>query len=167
MVRTATIEDAFRIAEIQVSAWRAAYRDFIPAAYLEGLRAEERERTWRRFVGDPDSRLLVAAEGDKLTGFCHVSSSRDPDARITAEIIAIYVDPPHWGKGIGKALCRSAFEFAQARGFVSVTLWTLVQNRPAQCFYEALGFRPDGATKTETLPGFVLQECRYRRSIAD
>lgn len=161
MIRSATIKDVSRIAEIQTASWRAAYRGMIPESYLQGLRVEQRERTWRRFVDDPDSPLLVTIQADEITGFCHISPSRDSDSDGVAEIIAIYVDPPQWRKGFGRTLCRSALSFAQERGFRAVTLWTLSENDSAHRFYEALGFRPDGASKVEAMPDFDLQEVRY------
>ncbi len=166
MIRNATIEDAFRIAEIQVSSWKVAYRDIIPESYLQGLRAEQRERTWRRFVDDDHSPLLVTHCDGEITGFCHISPSRDSDTHNAAEIIAIYIDPLHWRKGMGRALCSSALSFAYDHGFSLVTLWTLSKNHSAQHFYEALGFQADGASKSEAMAGFVLDEVRYRFRIS-
>lgn len=161
VIRNSTIDDASRIAEIQVDSWRAAYQGLIPDSYLQRLRAEQRVQTWRRFVGDPDSPLLVATQGDEVIGFCHVSPSRNGDSQNAPEIVAIYVDPSCWRKGVGQALCQSALSFAQERGFGIVTLWTLSGNHAAQRFYEAMGFHSDGVSKIETMPGFQMDEVRY------
>ena len=58
-----------------------------------------------------------------------------------------------------------AFDFARARGFREMTLWVVDRNTRARSFYEALGFAPDGATKVEQRPGFVLEEVRYRMDL--
>lgn len=161
MIRIATVEDSFRIAEIQVAAWRSAYRDMIPESYLQEMSVGQRDRTWRRLVDDARSPIFVTHDEDEITGFCHLSASRDSDTQNAAEIIAIYIDPRHWRKGLGRALCATALSFACAQGFHLVTLWTLSKNHSAQRFYKALGFQPDGASKSEAMPGFTLDEIRY------
>jgi GNAT superfamily N-acetyltransferase len=125
------------------------------------MSVEQRERIWRRFAGDPNAPLLVSIHENRISGFCHVSPSRDSDTHNAAEIIALYIDPRHWRKGIGHALCGSALAFARDRGFSLVTLWTLSTNYSAQRFYEFLGFHPDGASKREDMLGFTLDEVRY------
>lgn len=162
MIRHAHIEDAFRIAEIQIGCWRTAYNGLIPDAYLQGLDVDKRERTWRGFVGDASSPVLVSQIDKEITGFCHIAPSRDRDASATAEIIAIYVDPRHWGKGFGRNLFASALSFARQQQFHHLSLWTLAGNDPARGFYESLGFQLDGATKCERTPAFTLDQVRYR-----
>src|SRR5262249_46004070 len=50
----------------------------------------------------------------------------------TAEIWAIYIEPGHWGKGFGRALCDVAEQELRRQGFRAVTLWVSPRTR-ARC----------------------------------
>jgi ribosomal protein S18 acetylase RimI-like enzyme len=50
-------------------------------------------------------------------------------------------------------------------GYQHATLWVLDTNARARRFYDAAGFRPDGAEKTDDSRGFPVTEIRYRRSL--
>ncbi|MEN3939801.1 GNAT family N-acetyltransferase [Prosthecobacter sp. SYSU 5D2] len=167
MIRLATPEDARRIAEIQVEAWRVAYSGIMPGEYLQALQVEPREAVWRGACGQEGAPVWVGAvktgaeSEEKLAGFCHLRPSRDEDGEGAAEVTSIYLLSDHWRRGLGRELLAAAMAFAAERDFVRVTLWVLVENLPAREFYEALGFRPDGRLKQEQKPGFCLNEMRY------
>jgi len=73
--------------------------------------------------------------------------------------------PPLSGQGIGRRLFAKAIHDLAQRGYREVTLWVLDTNQRARSFYESAGWVPDGATKTEELPGAVLREVRYRAEL--
>jgi ribosomal protein S18 acetylase RimI-like enzyme len=108
--------------------------------------------------------VFLAEEGG-VVGFCELIPSRDFGAgQKVGEIAAIYVHPSHWRKGVGRALCVHALNAATRRGYELVTLWVLASNDGAKQFYEAMGFKPDGARKTERLAdGCDLFEVRLCR----
>jgi ribosomal protein S18 acetylase RimI-like enzyme len=84
------------------------------------------------------------------------------------EIYAIYLDPREWRKGYGLALVKAAMEALKAQGFSEVTLWVLDKNERGIGFYEAMGFRADGAGKVEKRRnGVESYEVRYRRYLED
>ncbi|MBK1881960.1 GNAT family N-acetyltransferase [Luteolibacter pohnpeiensis] len=161
-VRKAETGDGKRIAEIQVGGWQSAYRGIIPDDYLNALNPEKRVTFWSQQADNESSDLFVTILGATVTGFCHLIPSRDDDGTGVAEIAAIYVDPCAWRQGCGRQLCEAAFEAARRRGASSVTLWVLEANLLGRSFYEAIGFRTDGSTKSEERPGFLLEEVRYR-----
>ncbi|MGI8601777.1 MAG: GNAT family N-acetyltransferase [Verrucomicrobiales bacterium] len=83
-----------------------------------------------------------------------------------AEIAALYVSPPRWRQGAGRALCSAVFMAAVEGGFSAITLWVLTANSAAISFYEAQGFSCDGATRIEeTSNGASRQEVRMRRRL--
>ncbi|MBL9142215.1 MAG: GNAT family N-acetyltransferase [Verrucomicrobiaceae bacterium] len=164
-VRLAEAADVPRIAEIQVLAWRAAYRGIVADSLLDGLKTEDRHDLWSSFVGRDEAPLYVVMHEAQVVGFCHVMSSRDRDSDGAAEIVAIYIDPPHWRRGSGRALVDQAIVFARARSFSILTLWVLEGNTRGRSFYEQVGFLPDGATKHETLGGVTVTELRYKRRV--
>ena len=90
--------------------------------------------------------------------------------RQIGEVTAIYVDPPHWGTGAGRALMDAACGRLVERGFTTVRLWVLAANHQARRFYERAGFVPDGATAGYPVgrpDGSVIElpEVRYTREL--
>ncbi len=51
IVREATVADAAGIAVVHVEAWRSAYADIVPAAFLAELSVAARAEAWRGFIG--------------------------------------------------------------------------------------------------------------------
>src|SRR5262249_20244860 len=91
-------------------------------------------------------------------------------SRRIGEVVAIYVDPTRWGTGAGRTLMTSALRRLTERGFQTVRLWVLVDNRQARRFYERAGFMPDGAHANYPIgrpDGTVLDlpELRYTRTL--
>lgn len=154
-VREANDDDVHRIAEIHVRSWKAAYRDVLPDALLDGLSASERRQSWGALLsGAGDRWLTLVAEGSGgvLTGFCSVATpGRDEDiGEATAEVGAFYVDPDHWREGVGRVMLSVALEQLGEKGWRDVVLWVLPENRAALAFYDRLGFAvEEGLEKRE------------------
>jgi ribosomal protein S18 acetylase RimI-like enzyme len=71
----------------------------------------------------------------------------DPDGEVdpsAGEVLAIYVDPDHHGRGAGRALMDAAVAALRDTGVGEVRLWVLEANTPARRFYERYGFVADG-----------------------
>jgi RimJ/RimL family protein N-acetyltransferase len=168
-VRTATFEDALKLAEIHVATWRAAYADHMPAEFLAGLSVQERTAMWQQALSEPSARAVAVSvdEAGDPVAWCVCGPSRDQDATGTdiGELIAINVHPLAWRKGHGKALCQWVLAHARSQLWPSITLWVLRGNTRARAFYEMLGFTPDGVEKQDTRLGFVLDEVRYAMCI--
>lgn len=161
-VRLATQADIQQLAELQVEAWNEAYRGLMPDAFLAQQDPRQRAQQWSSSLGNASWFLLVAVSGARVFGFCALSPSRDPDPQPgTGEIAALYVHPLAWRKGYGKGLMRAAFKLASKQGYARLTLWVLDTNRLARDFYESQGFRLDGHTKEEAIPGGSLPHVRY------
>lgn len=169
-IRPADVEDADRIAEVHVRSWRGAYRGLIPQEYLDGLDTAERAGLWVRITGRVDrtrSDVLLAEEDGRLLGFAAFGPTRDEgeDPELTGEVAAIYLDPAAWSTGCGRVLMASALDRLAAAGYEQATLWVLDTNARARRFYEAAGFRADGAEKPDDRGTFTLREVRYRRPL--
>ncbi len=106
--------------------------------------------------------------GEKVIGFVGFDRSRDEKSKpTTGEIWAIYVDPEHWGKGVGLALWDAAREGMLEEEFTDATLWVLLQNERALEFYEKAGFKREMNTlKTVEVGGAKLEEIRLKRSLS-
>jgi ribosomal protein S18 acetylase RimI-like enzyme len=166
-IRLAEPQDAHSIATIHVEAWKAAYRGIVPAAYLDSLSIEARESTWQQNLMAGRSTTWVAQESETIVGWSSAAASRDADASpSTGEIWAVYVDPTHWGAGVGRSLCANAERHLLSGGSSEVTLWVLRDNERAVRFYRSCGFVLDiGHQKTVERGGKSLVEIRFRKPL--
>jgi GNAT superfamily N-acetyltransferase len=136
------------------------------------LTVGERRRLWRRVLHDPEPREAqwVAQLDGRVVGIVHAGPSHDEDATPDAgEIHAIHVEPGLHGQGIGGRLLAAAVADLQAAGLRTATLWVIRDNNDARRFYEAKGWRPDGATKRTFMGDFdglpIVDEVRYERDL--
>ncbi len=167
-VRPATTKDAKAIAEIHVATWQAAYADLMPPEFLASLSVDKRLAFWREAIEFSEPQLLVATEGEQVTGFVGFDRSRDKGSKSsTGEIWAMYVLPSHWRQGAGLALWDAAREGLKEEGCTQVTLWVLLRNVRAMEFYEhAAGFKRDmPSLKTVSFGTAKLEEIRLKRPV--
>ncbi len=160
-VREPDVSDAAAMAEVNAAGWRAGYRGLVPSEYLDRLPVAQ----WRREMTDglrtprADSFTRIAELDGSFAGYCFVAAPgrEQPERSARAELVALYVDPERWGKGVGRALLEAALGEAGARGYAEIEVWTFEANERALGLYERAGFRPDGArrpfarTKTPTV----------------
>ena len=164
-VRAAEPKDAAGLAEVQVRAWREAYRNLLPAAALAALSVPRGTRNWKTLLRRGTSRTFLArAMGGEVLAFVNLGPyrGRDLEDGRLLELRALYVRPGHWRAGIGSALVDTALREGRGRGARRMVLWVLASNEPAKAFYRAMGFRPDGGTKLDRrLDGLELREERW------
>ena len=167
MIRSATIDDAYGIAEIHVSSWQAAYNGLLPDDFLQRLSVERRSKIWKQILDTAVNQTWVAEENSRKVGFVNFGPCRDEDADPAkiGEIYSIYLAPDAWGQGYGRALCTQALTSLKKSGFNEVTLWVLETNEGAIYFYERAGFKQDNIVKTEQWDDVELNEVRYRRAL--
>jgi RimJ/RimL family protein N-acetyltransferase len=149
VIRDATPSDARAIAEVHVASWRWAYRDDLPAEFLDDQSVDDRERGWDERLGpdQPGAGTMVAEERDRIVGFCSFARSRDGDATPrTAEVLTIYLLPEAAGRGVGRDLFASAVDRLRTLGYDRATLWVMASNARSRRFYERAGWSWDGTT---------------------
>jgi len=151
MIRPGTPEDAEATARVHLDSWAAAYT-------FGGPSAEERLDLHRRYPAS-----FVAEIDGEIAGFVGVGPSRDADAE--GELYTIYVDPAHWGTGIGRELIQAGEDRMRELGFRQVILWVLDGNDRAQRFYEDAGWSADGERRTIEFAGQSLPEVRYAKKL--
>jgi GNAT superfamily N-acetyltransferase len=166
LIRRAGLGDARAIAEIVVTGWQIAYRGILPDEFLDSLHVDAREAAWREMLGrdaDGGTPAWVAECSGRVVGFVSSGPPRDEDVpRFGAEIYAIYVLPQSWRQGLGSELLETAVEHWQGGGAQTLVLWVFEANERARSFYEAMGWRPDGARQELVLGGTAAFEVRYR-----
>ena len=86
---------------------------------------------------NPDG-IFVYEEDGKPIGYITTRIFRDA---LIGQIPNISVLPGHQGKGIGKALMKSAFDYFEEQGMKVAKIETLDQNDIGQGFYPSAGFK--------------------------
>ncbi len=164
VVRPARLGDLGDIVGVALAAWREGYRGVVPDDLMPDagvLRTRIADRVAR------SSRNLAVGEFDsKVRGWISFGPSRDIEAAPSVgEIWALNVHPEAWRRGIGRELVGYALERLARDSFTEVTLWTFRDTPRSRSFYEALGFRSDGATQRRHASGGAT-EVRYRMALA-
>jgi ribosomal protein S18 acetylase RimI-like enzyme len=174
-VRPAEPPDAEAVVRIRTRAWQTAYAGIMPAAVLAALDGEapERVRRAREAWSSPQPspfRTLVAGD-PKVRGFATCGPYRLDDGTgavdpAAGEVLLIYVDPDHQGRGAGTALMDAAVAGLREDGCGEVRLWVLEENAPARRFYHRYGFVADGErhlfqVRPPDGPPVDLPEVRY------
>jgi ribosomal protein S18 acetylase RimI-like enzyme len=163
-LRDARPEDAAAVAVVHVRSWQSGYRGLVPDRYLDGLRPGDRAPHYR--FGDPDPTrpaTVVAVDGRAILGFA--TSGQSPDAPRSGELMALYVDPDHWRRGVGRALLQDARARLADRGFRHARLWVFVGNDRAERFYQRDGWAADGRRREDEVWGVAVAEIGYRRAL--
>jgi GNAT superfamily N-acetyltransferase len=162
MIRLAKSADAAAIAAVQVRGWQAAYRGHFPDGFLDGLNVADRAERWTAWLANAARPTAVYEAPAGIIGFASIGPSRDAGASAaTGELLAIYVEPATWRRGVGTALVSWATAAAPVRGWTAMTLWTIEGNAGARAFYERCGWVHDGAAKRELFAGEMLAQVRY------
>lgn len=84
--------------------------------------------------------LLVADESGSVKGLLHVFARPALEKPPEAVVQAMAVAEGARRSGIGRALLSAAEEWARARGFSSVALYSQVERDDAHAFYQELGY---------------------------
>jgi L-amino acid N-acyltransferase YncA len=163
-IRPGAATDAREIAEVHVASWRWAYRGIVADATLEGLSVDAREEMWRSWFDSDETRasLFVAVDRGTVVGFASGGEARDEDAAPdTAEVRTIYLLEAAAGSGVGRALLAALTDGLRAHGYQRATLWVLEGNERTRRFYEAAGWRRDGAREGYEIGGTSYPVVRY------
>lgn len=127
--------------------FRAAFVPIVGEHVVEGEYAAGRAARWHAVLTDERNTVLVAELAGDVVAVA--SFARAPDAGLdpvtTARIHSFHVHPTRWRTGIGRRLMGVVLAHLLERGFREAVLWSLGENERANAFYEALGWRRDGA----------------------
>lgn len=170
-VRPAIVVDAAQIADLHVRSWQTGYAGLVPQPLLDGVDLARRLARWKEFLREtawPRTGTLVAEEGDRLVGFVRLCPERGTELSAAGEVAAFHVAPARWREGIGRTLMGVALAQLANAGFDCGILWVVYGNERAIHFYDAMGWRADGAQRLEpsnALRGHVVKEIRMARPL--
>jgi GNAT superfamily N-acetyltransferase len=150
VIRPGTPDDGEAVARVQIASWQGAYAHLFSEEQLAAIPLTERAEYWSRFPP------IVAEVAGKVVGFVAVGNG---------ELYAIYVDPDHWGTGVGRQLMEAGEQRLRDLGHASAILWVFEDNPRARRFYEIAGWRTDGARQNAELFGMSGPVVRYAKAL--
>ncbi|MDA3643645.1 GNAT family N-acetyltransferase [Saccharopolyspora indica] len=175
-VREAVPSDAAEVARIQLTTWRTAYTELLPAEVLDGLDGAAAEQEWRQALTEGPATVLVATEGSWVVGFCAAGpapepevaaadGSMPPDASTVVLVSALLVEP-RWGRrGHGGRLLGEMAQRLAATGATRGIAWVPEADTASMAFFRSAGWAPDGTVRTLDAGGRPLRELRLSGSL--
>ena len=163
-IRPGRPEDAYGIAMVHSTSWRATYRGIVPQAHLDGMDPEKTVQRWQSAMAGP-AHVLVAEESGRITGFQVYGPAREPSFGYAGELYAAYFLPEAMGKGLGTQMMKIVVRDLAARNLNDMIVWVMEANARGRRFYEKLlggtvvphsrqSFEIDGAAIWEIAYGF-------------
>jgi L-amino acid N-acyltransferase YncA len=151
-VRFAKPEDAGAIARVYIAAWHDTYPAILSKQLLCAMTPKGQTARWRAAIKADGREQVLIAEDSRcgVIGMASLGPSRDRGLGFDGEVYTLYVDPTHFGCGVGRSLLNGSFAALRARGFSSCVIWAHASN-PARFFYEAMGGRLIGERTTRMM----------------
>lgn len=87
---------------------------------------------------------LVAERDDAVVGYAYASPHRERAAYRWAADVAVYVDPAHHRRGVGRQLYEALFELLRGQRLHVACAGITLPNDASVRLHEALGFTPVG-----------------------
>jgi L-amino acid N-acyltransferase YncA len=163
IIRKATAQDAWGIAEVHVQSWKTAYKGIISDHYLSGLKVEDRLKLWKNSLSSPkdDAPVFVAVKDDgNIVGFASFGIEREKNIKNEGELYAIYLLNDSKGKKLGTQLFYAGVQELIKHNFKSVRVWVLAEN-PSINFYEKFEPMKD-EIKSIQIGGASYEEIAYK-----
>ena len=162
MIREADINDAARIAEIDVTSSRYAYRKILSEECLQkDLSVEGRIPVYTRWITEKRFEIYVSEDADTgiIRGMMGVGMSEDEDKKEAYELHFLYVDPDCLRMGIGSEMLRFFEQKGRELGCPEFVIWVLEGNDIGTNFYTKNRYEPDG--KEKIFKRWNKREIRY------
>lgn len=160
IIRTATLGDENRLAQVHIQSWQEAYKGLLPQEYLDQLplELENRIKMWKSILANPKRWAWVAENSQGIiVGFVLFGPPRDPDKEGFIELGAIYLLASEKGKGIGFSLLSAGFNKMKDLGYKRSYCWVL-ENNPTIKFYERSGASYTTQIKEDEIGGKKFKE---------
>lgn len=167
MIRKANEADAIRIAEIDVTSERFAYKDIVSEEKLfKEFTVENRTPVVKNWIEekyfdiyvyeDPDTKIVKG-----MMGFGKCGDSDKPNA---FELHFIYIDPVYTHSGIGSQMIEFFEQEGKNRGHSEFVIWVLEENSIGINCYKKNGYSADGNSKI--FQRFNKKEIRFVKNIS-
>ena len=117
-VRNAKPDDAGAIARVYIEAWHDTYPAILSKQLLCAMTPKGQTARWRAAIraNGREQVLIAETQGSGIIGMSSFGPARDKGMGLDGEVYTLYVDPAHFGRGVGRALLKGAFAALRARG---------------------------------------------------
>ena len=162
MIREATIEDAARIAEIDVFSSRYAYKRILSEECLyKDLSVEARFPVYKKWISEKRFELYVYEDPGTgiIKGMMGIGLCEDDDKKEAFELHFLYVDPDFVRMGIGSEMLQFFEQKGKDLGCPEFVVWVLEENKMGRNFYEKNSYCSDG--KEKIFKRWNKREIRY------
>jgi ribosomal protein S18 acetylase RimI-like enzyme len=161
-LRPARTEDIPEVRAVLQASWAAGYESFLDQRVRERV-----HETWHdaeslaRAIESPDRTTIVATQDQTVVGYL-AAWRPDPTAEPDLGVVGLlYVDPDHWGIGIGSALWDRGLTALRERGAERVSVRVFAENDLGRSFYEKNGLELTGHIQ-EDLFGQSVETVEYQ-----
>lgn len=162
ILRRAVAHDAGAIGSMHRRSAVAGYSHVFPQTFPPPPEDDFVHRWTTAIAAESPWTVLVAEQADLVIGVAMFGP--DPDHTATGHVARIYVDPVHWGEGIGGVLHDHALQHLARAGYADATLWVLDGNERAAAWYRRRGWTPTG-DRRDVLAEAGVGERRLRRPV--
>ena len=138
ILRSASIDDAPGIAQVQVQSWDETYRGILPDSFIESRTYEGRLNLWTRILTHDHFFTEVIELNGQIVGFVNGGPTRNTGQAGDGEVYALYVLRSVQKRGLGRTLFDAARRTLQTMGYQSFVL-TVLKDNPTTAFYERMG----------------------------
>ena len=162
MIREATINDAPRIAEIEVLSNRYAYKGILTDDVLyKEITVENRVPVHERWINEKRFEMYVYEDSDTgvIKAMMGIGKTDDDDKQNAFELHFIYVDPAYVRGGVGSEMLDFFEQKGAEKGCDEFVIWVLEENEMGKNFYEKHNYRLDG--KDKVFKRWNKREIRY------
>jgi len=143
-VRAATWEDVEGIQRVAHRSWTAAYADVLGQETIDAQVAEWYSNEFiKRSILRPESSYFVVTVDGEVVGYASGGPSETGE---DGELYTLYVDPDHWGNGLGTHLVECVEADLRDGGFDRMRIRVLAENEVGISFYESRYERTDAGT---------------------
>jgi GNAT superfamily N-acetyltransferase len=132
------------------------YDGILPAEAPQPSTEVLTERSRQAIAAQHDNTLVLVACNTGPDGHVvgTIAAVADPQQASRAQLLRLYVDPGHWGRGIGRRLHDTALAHLRAAGFRVAVAWVLERNVRARAIYERWGWHASPTRHTD-YPGLT------------
>ena len=166
MIREATINDAARIAEIEVDSNRYAYKDILSEDVLyKDITVENRIPVHERWINEKRFEMYVYEDSEtgNVKAMMGIGMTDDEDKKDAFELHFIYVDPECVRMGVGSEMLAFFEQKGKEKGCPEFVIWVLEENDMGRKFYEKNGYCLDG--KDKLFKRWNKREIRYVKRV--